>query len=152
MSKRKIYVATSWRNPFHSAVLQFLIAKGHEIYDFKNPPSGIGGFSWSEIDPKWKDWTPEEYKKGLYHPRAIEGFNSDFTGMKWADTCVMVLPCGRSANTEAGWMKGAGKNVIVYQPLEQEPELMYNIYDGIATDLDQLHYQLKMLPQFELQS
>lgn len=55
----------------------------------------------------------------------------DFDAMKWADTCIMVLPCGRSANTEAGWMKGAGKKVFVYSPIKQEPELMYKIYDDI---------------------
>ena len=58
--------------------------------------------------------------------------------MKWADCCVMVLPCGRSANTEAGWMKGVGKKVYVFSPIKQEPELMYKIHDGIITDLDEL--------------
>ncbi len=50
----------------------------------------------------------------------------------------MVLPCGRSANTEAGWMKGAGKLCYVFQPIQQEPELMYKIYDGIFTSFEQL--------------
>lgn len=36
--------------------------------------------------------------------------------MKWADTCVLALPCGRSAHLEAGWMSGAGKKLIVYMP------------------------------------
>lgn len=58
--------------------------------------------------------------------------------MKWADTCIMVLPCGRSANTEAGWMKGAGKEVYVFTPIKQEPELMYKIYDGIITHIHDL--------------
>lgn len=31
---------------------------------------------------------------------------------------------------EAGWMKGAGKKVIVYRR-PQRPELMYNLFDGI---------------------
>ena len=33
------------------------------------------------------------YKHALKHHIAIEGFESDFNGMKWADVCVMVLPC-----------------------------------------------------------
>jgi hypothetical protein len=59
--------------------------------------------------------------------------------MKWADCCVMVLPCGRSANTEAGWMKGAGKKVYVFSPTKQEPELMYKIHDGIISSTDELY-------------
>ncbi|MFR9165015.1 MAG: hypothetical protein ACLVKO_01855 [Dysgonomonas sp.] len=134
----KIYVASSWRNPYQPKVVQYLIEKGHEVYDFRNPPHGKGGFAWSDIDPNWEDWSTLQYKEALTHPISENGFNSDFDGMKWADVCVMVLPCGRSANTEAGWMKGAGKHVLVYQPIKQEPELMYKIYDDIVCDLGDL--------------
>lgn len=76
---------------------------------------------------------PEENLK-FWTPKPITRmFNSDFNAMKWADTCVLVLPCGRSAHTEAGWMKGAGKKVLVYQIWAEEPELMYKIYDDIIT-------------------
>lgn len=128
--KRKIYVASSWRNPYQPRVVELLRQLGHEVYDFRNPTPHTG-FSWSEIDENWEQWTTDEYLEALKHPTAERGFNSDFDAMKWADTCVMVLPCGRSANTEAGWMKGVGKNVFVYQPIPQEPELMYKIYDAI---------------------
>ena len=58
--------------------------------------------------------------------------------MEWANICIMVLPCGRSAHTEAGWMKGAGKVVYVLQFSSEEPELMYKIYDGIISSYDEL--------------
>lgn len=127
----KIYVASSWRNEHQQAVVIVLQAMGHEVYDFKNPNIVDKGFSWSEIDPNWENWTTEEYVKALDHPAAERGFKNDFDAMQWADCCLMVLPCGRSANTEAGWMKGAGKKVYVFSPTKQEPELMYKIYDGI---------------------
>ena len=130
----KIYVASSWRNEYQQGVVGHLRHIGHEVYDFKNPPHGNSGFAWSDIDPNWEQWTSEEYVKALSHPLAEAGFKSDMDGMIWADCCVMVLPCGRSANTEAGWMKGAGKEVYVYQPIPQEPELMYKIYDGVIFD------------------
>jgi hypothetical protein len=134
----RIYVASSWRNEFQQMVVMCLRSMGHEVYDFRNPP-GRSGFSWSQIDPNWKNWTSEEYKDALDHPISQAGFDSDFNAMKWADCCIMVLPCGRSANTEAGWMKGAGKKVYVFQPIPQEPELMYKIYDGILTHVHELH-------------
>lgn len=37
--------------------------------------------------------------------------------------------------TEAGWMKGAGKRVMVYSPEKQEPELMYKIYDFVSDNI-----------------
>ena len=134
----KIYVASSWRNEYQPAIVVLLRKAGHEVYDFRSPIEGNGGFHWSDIDKDWLQWEPQQYKKALSHPIAEAGFKSDFDAMKWADACVMVLPCGRSANTEAGWMKGAGKKVFVFIPIPQEPELMYKIYDDIITDYHEL--------------
>jgi hypothetical protein len=58
--------------------------------------------------------------------------------MFWADTCVLVLPCGRSAHIEAGWMAGAGKDVFILQLAKEEPELMYLMTNGIAISVDEL--------------
>ena len=134
----KIYVASSWRNEYQPKVVQMLLAEGHFVYDFRNPEEGNNGFAWSDIDPNWENWTSEEYVKALSHPLAEKGYMFDFNAMNWADCCVMVLPCGRSANTEAGYMKGEGKPVFVYQPIEQEPELMYKIYDDIILSEQEL--------------
>jgi hypothetical protein len=134
----KIYVASSWRNQHQPRVVEALREVGHEVYDFRNPPHGRGGFAWSDIDPNWEGWSTEAYADALNHPIAVHGFKSDFDGMKWAECCVMVLPCGRSANTEAGWMKGAGKLVYVLSPVEQEPELMYKLHDGIFSNTEDL--------------
>ncbi|WP_294596370.1 hypothetical protein [uncultured Rikenella sp.] len=133
----KIYVASSWRNRYYTEVVAHLRQLGHEVYDFRNPVP-YGGFSWSEVAPNWQSWTMEEYKKALSHPNAERGFGSDFGAMQWADACVLVCPCGRSAHTEAGWMAGTGKPVWVYIPEPQEPELMYKIYERIVTDMAEL--------------
>jgi hypothetical protein len=65
--KSKIYVASSWRNEKQPAVVSALKAQGHAVYDFRNPKDGDNGFHWSEIDPNWKSWTPEEYRTYLDH-------------------------------------------------------------------------------------
>lgn len=127
----KIYVASSWRNLYQPEVVRFLREQGHEVYDFRHP-EGRTGFQWSEIDENWQKWAVSRYRTALEHPIACAGFKSDFDAMQWADVCVLVLPCGRSAHSEAGWMKGAGKKVIVYQPCDEEPELMYKLFDGIC--------------------
>ena len=135
----KVYVASSWRNEFQQEVVQRLRDNSHEVYDFRNPTEGDNGFHWSEIDKYWESWQPYEYVKHLNHPIAEAGFKKDFDAMKWADVCVLVLPCGRSAHTEAGWMKGVGKRVYVFMPIHQEPELMYKIYDGVLTEVNELN-------------
>lgn len=135
-----IYVASSWRNEYQPQVVLALREMGHEVYDFRNPAPGNTGFAWSDVDPNWLNWTTHQYRAALSHPVAEHGFTLDFSAMKWADACVMVLPCGRSANTEAGWMKGAGKKVYVYSPVKQEPELMYKIFDGILASADDLQH------------
>ena len=134
----KIYVASSWRNDIQPVVVKCLRELLHEVYDFKNPAPNNKGFQWSQIDPNWQNWTPKEYIKALSHPIAKAGFTLDKNAMDWADACVMVLPCGRSANTEAGYMKGCGKPVYVFQPTKNEPELMYKLYDGIITSFPDL--------------
>ena len=131
MKKRRIYVASSWRNEFQPQVVSLLRYLGHEVYDFRKPNEEDNGFSWSDVDPNWQQWSTEEYVAALDHPVARKGFFNDKCAMDWADTCVLVLPSGRSAHTEAGVMKGEGKEVIVFTPLKQEPELMYKLFDGI---------------------
>lgn len=127
----KIYVASSWRNPYYADIIEFLRSNNHLVYDFRNPDGSPSGFQWSNISPKWQEWTTKQFGEALNHPEAELAFKNDFDAMQWADVCLLVLPCGRSAHSEAGWMKGAGKKVYVYSPETQEPELMYKLYDGI---------------------
>ncbi len=138
----KLYIASSWRNEYYPMVVGELRKRGFEVYDFRNPPSGGNGFKWSDISADYMEWSPEEYKQNLNHPLANKQFVNDIEAMKSCDACVLVLPCGRSAHTEAGWFAGAGKKVVVYIPTKQEPELMYKIFDGVATDMDELEAYL----------
>ena len=134
----RIYVASSWRNQYFPDVVKCLREAGHEVYDFRNPPHGGAGFHWTDIDPDAPNWTYAQYAEGLRHPLAERQFQADIDALTWADTCVLVLPCGRSAHTEAGWMAGAGKRVIAYIPEMVEPELMYKLFAGVAGSLEEL--------------
>ena len=134
----RIYVASSWRNSFYPEVVASLREAGHQVYDFRNPPHGGNGFRWTELDENALNWSFEQYQKGLHHPKAERQFQADMEALDWADTCVLVLPSGRSAHTEAGWMAGAGKKVLVYIPKMEEPELMYKLFDGVVGSLEDL--------------
>ena len=66
----KIYVASSWRNPYYEQVVKRLREQGYEVYDFRNPPHGGNGFHWTDIDENAPNWTFEQYAEGLNHPLA----------------------------------------------------------------------------------
>ena len=179
-----IYVASSWRNTYYPEVVQALRDAGHEVYDFRNPPtdnkengcslgspqepaersawgerrqelprrfSGVvstsvtslpnaAGFHWTDVDPNCMDWTPAEYQANLSHPLAERQFKNDIEAMTVCDACVLVLPCGRSAHTEAGWFAGQGKKVYVLIPDKDsfEPELMYKLFTKVCVSLEEL--------------
>lgn len=134
----RIYVAASWRTPIQPEVVRWLREEGHDVYDFRNPAPGFNGFAWREIDGGWESWTPEQYREALRHPIAQLGFSHDENALHTSDTCVLVLPSGRSAHAEAGWMKGSGARVIVFIPEQCEPELMYLLFDAIALTRQEL--------------
>jgi hypothetical protein len=128
----KIYVASSWRNLLQPGIVMALRRCGHDVYDFKNPvpnwpghATATSGFAWSSIDPDWEDWEPEEYRKALEHPLAVEGYRCDIGALNACDTCVLVLPSGRSASWEFGYSMGQGKPGYVVMFDKFEPELMY---------------------------
>ena len=125
----KIYVASSWRNTDYPAVVKALLRAGHEVYDFRE---GNGNFHWKFIDPQWRNWTPKQFAEGLTHQVAKDGFECDYAALEWADTCVLVLPCGRSAHLEACYMAGSGKQTVIYMPELAEAELMYKLLGPIV--------------------
>lgn len=138
---RRIYVASSWKNQYFETVVDLLTgpSENHECYDFKRT-SGAA-FHWSEAGVNSAGETVENYLAGLNHPRSVAGFHSDFSHMEWADTFVLILPCGRSAHLELGWAVGKGKpTAILLEPGRdvEPPELMYKMVDHIAPDLTSL--------------
>jgi hypothetical protein len=134
---KRIYVASSWRNKFQPAIVEQLRDAGHEVYDFRAPFSTTA-FAWSELDPEWQQWDAKRYRTALRMPRAREGFNADFGAMKWADIGLLVLPCGRSAHLELGWMAGVGKRTIILTRDGEEPELMALLASHICVSMSEV--------------
>lgn len=130
----KIYVASSWRNPFHHNIVVALRDHGHKVFDYRDTPYS---FRWDEVGLS-SPCTVAEYRRALMHPRSTQAFLSDFKGMQWADTGLLVLPSGRSAHIEIGWMAGAGKRTIIMTQDNEEPELMALCCDHVVTDFEEL--------------
>jgi len=129
-----IYLASSWRNPYHSVVLAELRKRRCEVYDFKTDGHAM---AWKDLDPELAtDLTADRLQRVLQLPGSDRAFAADMNAMKWADACVLLLPCGLSAHLEAGWFAGKGKPVAVLAPELREPELMYKMFERNAVFRD----------------
>lgn len=131
---RRVYVASSERNPFQKNVVRLLRKDGHEVYDFKDAE----GFNWSEISPEWRLWDTKNYLAALALPQVEREFSRDMNALITCDVCVYVLPCGVTDSLAAGWACGAGKRVYAYIPLMQEPELMLKMVHTVTECLDEI--------------
>jgi hypothetical protein len=134
----RIYLASSWKNRYQPAVVQDLRDHGFEVYDFRHPAPGDEGFHWSEIDPAWQSWRPEQYQSALQHPLAQVGFAQDKLALQMADATVLVLPCGRSSHLELGYAAGMKQRTAVLMLEPAEAELMYLLCDRVFISMEEL--------------
>jgi hypothetical protein len=122
----KLYVATSWKNEAFPAVVAKLRGYGHECYDFRDANRS---FNWSEIDPTWDRANPVLDKwnlcNALMSKPAAKAFSHDKAALDWCDAGVLVMPCGRSAHLEAGYLIGQGKPVWILMADNERPDLMH---------------------------
>lgn len=135
---KRIYLASSWRNPYQPEAVVALQQAGHQVYDFRHPQDKEHGFRWSDLDERWESWSADAYRTALAGPVAQQGFASDFDAMKWADVGILLLPCGRSAHLELGWMAGAGKQTIIWTRDGEEPELMALLATTICVNFSEV--------------
>ena len=136
--KHRIYVASSWKNKHHDALVEELRVRGHSVYDYRNP--GIfKPFMWSQVDTEWEKMSSKGHIETLTNsPLCQHGFIKDFMAMKWADTCILIEPSGRSSHLEAGYFAGANKTLLVYLAEPIAPELMLKMANKIVSEKQEL--------------
>jgi hypothetical protein len=119
--KRKIYIASSWKNAnFVRALATALRCEGHRVFDFtdkKHRPKGFDTFVFNGNEWKGKALDKMEYKEFLEYPESKRAFKGDKAGLDWADTVILLLPSGRSSHLEAGYGVGCGKDLFIYGDL-----------------------------------
>ena len=132
MTRRLIYVASSWRNQIHPEVIGSLRAHGHAVYDYRQ-----GAVTRRDGDPLMAG--AADYAAALEQPAAVRAFKLDYAAMLAADTFVLLLPSGRSAHLELGWaVGGAGKRTAILLDHPGTPELAYRMVDMLTSSLDDL--------------
>ncbi len=135
----RIYISSSWKNEHQPKLVEQLRKKGHKVYDFRHPNGRNDRNVWEGVTASLNlstayqqtILTADDFDRMLLKKEVRERFTEHFNAMNDADTCVLLLPCGRSSHVEAGYMAGAGKRVFVLDTSTHvTPELMYLTFDG----------------------
>jgi hypothetical protein len=149
MSINKVYVIGSLRNPKVATVAEALRQRlGVEVFDdwFAAGP---------EADDKWKAYEESRgrtYEEALHGYAAEHVFRFDKHHLDTADAAVLVLPAGRSAHLEAGYMVGQGKPVYIL--LDEVSgsarwDVMYKFVTGVYRNLEDIIQALQAQPRGE---
>ena len=113
---RVIYVIGSMRNPEVLRVAKMLRAAGFDVFDDWFSPG-------EQADDKWQEY---ERDRGRTYEEAINGFHAkhvfelDYNHLRRCHAAVLVMPAGKSAHIELGWVVGKGKPAFVL--FDKEPE------------------------------
>lgn len=123
-----IYLAGSLRNPEIPKIANILRNYGFEVFDDWYAPG-------PDADDYWRDY---EKLKGSDYRMALRGhsaqtiFNLDKKFLDQCDAAVMVMPAGKSAHMELGYVRGMGKPAFIL--FDKEPE-RFEVMHNFATDV-----------------
>ena len=136
---RKIYIASSWKNS--KAVLRLawqLREWGHEVYAFCEP--GKDHFIFDAREHGVSHLTAKEAVKD---PMFIKAYQADKAGLDWADTCIILLPAGKSTHLEGGYAVGRGKELYVLGPqVPGDFDAMYGFAEMVCELAEEMHLRL----------
>ncbi len=129
----KIYIASSWKN--QEAV--FWLANSLENYGFEvdafcRSTDKRFAFHWSEMVDDEIDLLKYDALSFLNDAKVQRAYNEDKKWLDWADTVIMLMPCGRSSHLEGGYGKGQGKHLFLFGEFPKgEFDVMYALADGL---------------------
>jgi hypothetical protein len=130
---RSTYLIGSLRNaalPLVAAELRKVV----EVFD-----------DWYAAGPTADDaWREYEQRRGHSYPEALQGlaahhvFRFDHHHLQRCESAVLVLPAGKSAHLELGWMLGQGKPGWILVDTPDRWDVMYKFATGVVGSIDDL--------------
>ena len=130
-----IYLIGSMRNPKVPKIARRLRDAGMVVFDDWYAPG-------PEADEKWQEY---ETARGRTYAEALTGeharnvFEFDCEHLLKAEAVVLVMPAGKSAHLELGWMLGRGKpGYILLEPNPLRFDIMHRFATGLASTVDEL--------------
>jgi nucleoside 2-deoxyribosyltransferase len=136
-----IYLIGSLRNPAVPDVARTLRAAGFEVFN-----------DWHSAGPDADDHLRDHYRERghsyeetLHSKAALHIFEFDLMWLDACDAAVMMMPAGKSAHLELGYVIGQGKPGYIL--MDGEPErvdVMHNFADGVFTNIEDLISEMKL--------
>ena len=139
---RSIYVIGSMRNPRVPIVAQALRDIGWDAFDewYSAGP---------EADDKWQEYERargRSYREAAAGYHARNAFSLDRFHLERCDCAVLVMPAGRSAHNEIGFVEGRNKQAFIL--LDGEPErydiMPPNFASGVFVSLEEMIEYFKL--------
>ena len=133
--KTNVYVVGSLRNPHVTQVSKRLREDGFVVWD-----------EWVSAGPEADDhWQRYELEKGRSYQEALTGlaaqntFYFDKGLIDLADIGVLVMPAGKSAHLELGYMAARGKRTFILQDVSPERfDVMPQFAEKVFGNLEEL--------------
>lgn len=130
-----IYLIGSMRNPQIPIVANRLRKEGFDIFDDWYSPG-------KDADDEWQAYEQlrgRKYKDALKGYHAEEVFTFDKTHLDRANAAILMLPAGKSAHMELGYIIGSGKPGYILLPGEPERfDIMYRFATEIFLNVEEL--------------
>lgn len=133
----KIYLASSWKNAEKVKSIKGLLKDhGHEVDAFCDDSDGRFIFCFDDLP----NVAEQNSISVLEFPIVQKAFEEDKKWLDWADATLLILPSGKSAHLEAGYTKGQGKKLIIYQDVfpKGEFDVMYGFADLITDNFEKV--------------
>lgn len=125
---RRIYISSSWKNPYVNDAVTKFRAAGHTVFNFREANAD---FHWAQCTTEDR---PDHYRllqadaMQRVHacPVVKQAFYKDRGGLETSDTLVLILPAGNSAHIEYGYAQASNMFCYVLAPLGIKLDLMYH--------------------------
>lgn len=136
----KIYLVGSLKNPNVPLLGNALRDLGFDVFD---DWWGAG----PEADDCWQGYETirgREYKDALHGHAATNIFTFDLGHLATSDAAVLLLPAGRSAHMEFGYIVGLRKpSFVLFDAIPERWDLMYRLANGVFFKQEDLLEALK---------
>lgn len=133
---KKVYVIGSLRNLVIPDVANTLESAGHSVYASWQSPG-------PDADEHWKTFAQargKTYLQELHGPHVQMVFDNDIGWLNWCDVGLLVLPAGKSAFCELGYLRGRSTYTIALLG-EANPErwdIMLRFADRIVDNMPEV--------------
>jgi hypothetical protein len=133
-----VYIMGSMRNPRVPETAIALRAAGYEAFEEWFAPG-------SQADEEWQKYEKQRgrtYKEALsgYHAKHV--FEFDLFHLDRADMGVLVLPAGKSAHIELGYLSKTKPTFVLFDEEPERYDIMYQFATAICFSLGELVQEL----------